>query len=204
MRGEVLSYDAGLDSGLIRGEDGVQYRFRRADLLEFTPPPVKAGVEFVARGESAGDIAILSGLAPEKLDIWGYFIKCMRKSFNATGRARRMEYWSFVLFAMMFVLGASFFLRGVGVVGWFYAGEAFAASFELAEPLIVLGVALFFTPAHICVTIRRLHDIGMTGWWALLILFPIAWIFLVICELIPSARGANKHGPYPKPIKQKA
>lgn len=203
MRGEIVSYDAGVDSGLVRGADGAQYRFRRADLIEFAPPGVGAQVEFVARGEAACEIAIIAEATPETRDIWGYFLKCMAKSFDAKGRARRLEYWSFVLLSMFFVFLASYFIKGIGVVGWFYAGEAFRVSFAQREDLIVLGVTMLFVPAHLTAIVRRLHDIGMNGWWALLILFPISWVFLVICELIPSARGTNKYGPYPKLIKQK-
>lgn len=202
MRGEVLYYEPAADAGLITGEDGARYRFRRADMLEFKIPSAGARVDFVARGaDVAGDVAVLEEAPPEKLDIWGYFAKCMRKSFNGIGRARRMEYWSFVLFSMLFIIGTSTATIGLGVVGQFYAGDAFTESFSYGAPIVLLGVALIFVPAHICVTIRRFHDIGSTGWWVLLNFVPVGWLIILVCALISSQRGPNKYGPYPKAAK---
>lgn len=73
------------------------------------------------------------------------------------------------------------------------------ASGLLALAMIVL--VLWFVPAHITVTIRRLHDIGLTGWFIFLALIPyLGGLALLVMSLIPSERRVNKHGPYPKPL----
>ncbi len=91
MRGEILYYESGADVGLIRSADGAHYRFRRADLGEGQSPIAGAFIEFTPRdAEWAAQIVVkgVDGPPPEKLDIWGYFAKCMRMSFNGAGRAR--------------------------------------------------------------------------------------------------------------------
>jgi len=49
------------------------------------------------------------------------------------------------------------------------------------------------------VTIRRLHDIGKSGWWILIGLIPlIGGIWLLILMLGDSQPGDNQYGPNPK------
>jgi uncharacterized membrane protein YhaH (DUF805 family) len=66
--------------------------------------------------------------------------------------------------------------------------------------LVFVVVLLIFLPASITVMIRRLHDIGLSGWLILLWLIPyLGALFLFVCALIPSQAQVNKHGPIPKP-----
>ncbi|UPT63639.1 MAG: DUF805 domain-containing protein [Hyphomonadaceae bacterium JAD_PAG50586_4] len=202
MRGEILYYETGADVGLIRGADGGHYRFRLAD-LDGQPPTSGAYVEFEPRdSEWASRIVVkgADGPLPEKLDIWGYFAKCMRMSFNGVGRARRLEYWSFILFSFLMLIGLFLVIIGIGAVGQMRAGDAFGESFSLlAAPILLIAIILFI-PASITVLIRRLHDIGWSGWLVLLQLVPLGGFILFICTLMSSERGANKHGPYPKAV----
>ncbi|MES1204139.1 MAG: DUF805 domain-containing protein, partial [Pseudomonadota bacterium] len=104
MRGEVLHYDDGSGQGLISGDDGVRYAFRRSDLQQLQPVPRGARVDFVVKDNAATEIFLLvaSASAPaieappestnEDLSLWSYFVKCLRLSFDADGRARRKEY----------------------------------------------------------------------------------------------------------------
>ena len=93
------------------------------------------------------------------------------KYFVLDGRARRSEYWFFVL--LTFVLSC---IPVVDVIAW-----------------IVL-----FIPG-ITVAVRRLHDTGRTGWWLLLCFLPfIGHIILIIFFLIDSEPGDNEYGPNPK------
>ena len=89
------------------------------------------------------------------------------------GRARRSEYWFFVLLAVVLS-----WIPIVNFIAW-----------------IVL-----FIPG-ITVAVRRLHDTGRTGWWLLLIFLPfIGPIILIIFYLIDSDPGDNEYGPNPKGI----
>jgi uncharacterized membrane protein YhaH (DUF805 family) len=50
----------------------------------------------------------------------------------------------------------------------------------------------------VAVTVRRLHDIGMSGWWALLLLVPyIGGLIVLVFTLLPGQPHANAHGPAP-------
>jgi uncharacterized membrane protein YhaH (DUF805 family) len=65
---------------------------------------------------------------------------------------------------------------------------------------VLVVISLIFLPAAITVMIRRLHDIGLSGWLYLLTFVPyLGAIFLFVCALIPSQAQVNKHGPIPKP-----
>jgi len=105
-----------------------------------------------------------------------------------SGRARRSEYWWFVVFSIV-VLGIAAGIdsaAGLGfegqVVGWVYA-----------------VVALVLVIPSIAVTFRRLHDTGRSGWWWLLsLLCGIGGIILLIFCLIPGNPGTNEYGPDPK------
>lgn len=214
MRGEVLHYDDGAGSGLISGDDGVRYEFRRADLQQLRPLSRGMRVDFVPTGNAAAQIFLLdsqpapTAAAPEStnedLSLWGYFAKCMAKSFNGEGRARRKEYWSFVLFELIF-FAAGFF--ALAIIAGATSGDYDPAYYDYASPAAAIGVlalcvlVLIFIPAGITVTIRRLHDIGLTGWFIFISLIPyLGSLILLIMSLIPSERRVNKHGPYPKPL----
>jgi len=100
------------------------------------------------------------------------------------GRARRSEYWYFVLLnvivsAVVNVLTAVTGLAFLGILGGIY-------SFVVLLP----GLA---------VCIRRLHDIGKSGWFLFLGLIPVAGaiILLVFC-CQDSQPGDNQYGPNPK------
>ncbi len=205
MRGEVLDYDGDTGSGLISGDDGVRYSFGRADLTR--PAILRRGVrvDFVAEGEIARGIFISNGwqggAAPEDLDVWSYFVRCMRLYFNGRGRARRKEYWSFMLFRWLFMVA----LLVIGSVGIGIASAARAATGTESSPAMsalfmlvgfILGLP-FMAPLY-AVSARRLHDVGMTGWLALLMLVPyLGGIFMFIVALIPSQMAENRYGPCP-------
>lgn len=115
------------------------------------------------------------------------FVDVFKKAFDFSGRSRRKEYWLFVLFTT----GISIVLSIVDAI----------TGLELAEDFGVLGglfSLLIFIPT-ISVTVRRLHDIGRSGWWFLLTFVPIiGWITLFIFTLLDSQSGTNAYGPSPK------
>lgn len=181
------------------------------------PPP---GSAYGATAAPAYGAYAPVGMAPavaytgEDLGLWDYFKKAMGKSFNGEGRARRKEYWSFILFSSLVfvVLMILMFVIAGGAIsaamansynyGYGYSNAGIGALIgALGVWLFVyVVIALIFLPASITVMIRRLHDIGMSGWLYLLVLVPyIGGIFLFVCALIPSQAQVNKHGPIPKP-----
>lgn len=116
-----------------------------------------------------------------------YFIDCMTKKYaKFDGRARRSEYWFFVLFSIIAQIILVFAI-------------AFVAS--SAETIQMLGnlVSLAFFLPSLGVMVRRLHDIGKSGWWVLVAFIPlIGGIILLIFAIQEGNQGPNQYGPDPK------
>lgn len=120
---------------------------------------------------------------------------------NFTGRARRSEYWWF-----MFFYGAIdliFNLASLGFIAKIMSGEMLNndptyLTFLMMSVIVGLG---FFLP-YLSVTVRRLHDIGKSGWNILLPIIPLVGIFLIILLIVWMCRDsdveANKYGESPK------
>ena len=122
---------------------------------------------------------------------------CLSKYATFSGRAIRSEYWYFVLFnflgqillgiidGILFDTGSM--MHGTGFLSFQSEGGPLSGLFSLAIllPSIAVGV-------------RRLHDIGKSGWWLLLILLPlIGFLVLLYFFVQPSEPGANRYGPGP-------
>ncbi len=92
--------------------------------------------------------------------------KCYYKSFNATGCAERDEFWLFFVFKIAGVLACAF-------AGSLFANIIGAREFMAYFMLTLIGIFYLTTiPATICVTIRRLHDTGKSGFYILFGLIP--------------------------------
>lgn len=93
------------------------------------------------------------------------------------GRARRSEYWYFTLFNSM-----------VGLVLALISIRALSVIWSLV--VLLPGLA---------VMVRRLHDIGRSGWWYLIVLIPIVGaVVLIVFFCTDSQPGENKWGKNPK------
>ena len=128
-----------------------------------------------------------------------WYIECWtKKYFRFSGRARRKEFWMFVLFNAL-----------VSVVA---RGAAQAAPALAALPVLYSAAACV---PQLAVTVRRLHDIGRSGWWAALPNAAFALAFLLpcaatsvllmaatvamLCWLVrPGVAGPNAYGSDPK------
>ena len=104
--------------------------------------------------------------------------------FNFADRATRSEYWYFLLF--LAILGAV-----TGILDFALFG------FRLVGPLSGIASLVTFIPA-VSLSVRRLHDIGRTGWWVLLALIPIVgWVVLIVWACQPTVPQANAYGQPP-------
>jgi uncharacterized membrane protein YhaH (DUF805 family) len=98
-----------------------------------------------------------------------------------SGRARRSEYWWYVLFVVIasLVLG----LIDEMVIGMGLLGGVFALA------TLIPGIA---------VGVRRLHDRDMSGWWLLIGFVPlVGWLILIYLFATPGTSGENRFGPEP-------
>ena len=118
-----------------------------------------------------------------------YFIDCLTKKYACfSGRARRQEYWMFVLFNII----AAFV---VGFIGGFLASVTGVGAFAFLGAIYNLAVLI----PGFAVFCRRMHDTGRSGWCWLIALIPfVGWIVLLVFCCLDSQPGENKYGPNPK------
>lgn len=103
-----------------------------------------------------------------------YYFKVLRNYATFSGRARRKEYWMFVLFHIIVTLLFSSICERMGV-----PELASLYTFAVLLPSIAVGV-------------RRMHDVGKSGWF---LLIPIYNFILVVTE---GEKGENQYGADPK------
>jgi uncharacterized membrane protein YhaH (DUF805 family) len=112
---------------------------------------------------------------------------------NFTGRARRSEYWYFRL-----ATAVIFFLFIILSVLIYVVTDNGPLAVGLGFGLFGLYSLLTFIPS-LSVTVRRMHDIGKSGWTFLVALIPLAGpIWLLILLLTEGDSGENYYGADPK------
>lgn len=111
-----------------------------------------------------------------------WYLKVVRDNYvNFSGRARRSEYWYFVLcnFLISIVLGIIGYVLGLSFISNIY------------------GLALLLP--SLAVSVRRLHDVNKSGWFLLISLIPlIGTIWLIVVLATEGNRGSNQYGEDPK------
>ena len=135
----------------------------------------------------------------EPTDLWGYFWRGVtRNYFNFAGRARRKEYWGYCLFWTVCLL----IIGGIGLFTDMDMGD-FDSDVSAAVTVGLCGTFILatFLPS-LGMIVRRLHDIGVTGWLCLVILIPtIGSLIILVCALIPTQARENKWGPVPAGVR---
>lgn len=116
-----------------------------------------------------------------------WYFAVLKKYAVFAGRARRREYWVFILINLLISLVLGVIDKTMGIAdedGW--------GPFRGIYTLVIL------LPS-IAVTVRRLHDTGRSGWWVLIGLLPcIGAIVLLVFTVDDSQTGENQYGPNPK------
>ena len=99
---------------------------------------------------------------------------------NFSGRARRSEFWWWFLFTFL-----------VGIV-------AQIVDAAIGMPILYIITVLGFLIPNIAVSVRRMHDIGRSGWWVLIFLIPIVnLIMLLVWFTQRGTVGDNEYGGDP-------
>ncbi|KAF2507474.1 DUF805 domain-containing protein [Flavobacterium foetidum] len=125
-----------------------------------------------------------------------YYKKVVFENYaNFKGRARRSEYWYFIL--AQFVIMISIFIVAAiigAVLGDVLSGVLIG---NFAYMLYCLATIL---PA-LGVVVRRLHDVGKSGWFYFISLIPfIGGIWLLVLLVTDGDYGSNQYGHDPKNI----
>lgn len=106
--------------------------------------------------------------------------------FQFHGRMARAEFWWFTLMNFLIALALTF------IVLLLFAMK----NTDLAIAIIGIYYLALLLPS-LGTQIRRLHDIGMSGWWILINLVPyIGAIALLIMLILPSKPSGEVYGPY--------
>lgn len=117
-----------------------------------------------------------------------WYVEVLKKYAVFSGRARRSEYWYFALFNLIASVVLSI---ADGIVGTYDV----TTGIGLLSGLYGLAVIL----PGVGVSIRRLHDIGKSGWWLLIILIPLIGIIVLLYFAVKDSQPeTNEYGPNPK------
>jgi uncharacterized membrane protein YhaH (DUF805 family)/cold shock CspA family protein len=232
MRGEVLHYDEDQGFGFITGADGNRYTFARENLrreaslargtaVEFQPgggqardifsitaqtasppaataaPPPSASATGSARAQHFGRFA--ENEPAQSTGLWSYFWRALTQNYvNFAGRAHRKEYWGYFLFwvvSLIVIAGIGLFIDEA--MGNLRGNESAAVTFGLCITFLLAT----FLPS-LGLTVRRIHDIGLSGWFYLLVFIPtVGSLIILVFALIPTQARENQWGPVPAGVR---
>ena len=118
-----------------------------------------------------------------------WYLAVLKKYAVFSGRARRKEYWFFVLFNIIISIVLSIIDISIGT----------GTAEEPGMLSIIYSLAIIIP--SLAVSVRRLHDTDRSGWWLLILLIPfIGLIVMLVFMLLDSSPGTNKYGANPKGV----
>jgi len=126
-----------------------------------------------------------------------WFLEAVKKYADFSGRARRKEYWMFTLFTFLIEFGLA--AAGFLLSGAVSHSTGSSAGFIFLAPLYLFMLAMIIP--SLAVVVRRLHDLGKSGWWYFICLVPfVGGIILFVFMCLDSQPGPNLYGPNPKGV----
>ena len=109
-----------------------------------------------------------------------HLLNIYKKSFTLEGRASRSEYWGFLLFYFLLIImmtGISLTVTALSIL-------------LLVGPIALLIISI---PTMFSLQVRRLHDLGWSGWWVLLYLLGPGTVILLLASTFEGTAGPNKY-----------
>jgi uncharacterized membrane protein YhaH (DUF805 family) len=120
-------------------------------------------------------------------DSMNWYLEVLKKYAVFNGRARRMEYWMFVL--VNAIIGVA--------LGLIEAAAGIAPESDQSVLPTLYGLAVLLP--SLAVGVRRLHDTDRTGWWLLIALVPIIGAIVLLVFMVQDSQPTeNQYGPNPK------
>jgi len=208
MKGKILDFTIQTNTGIILADNQQRYQFAGSEWKEQHAPVRGHQVDFEVNAEGQASAVYLEPVAStinpaqvttspslssidaqsnsakemlNKLDqaessYQQAILTCFKKFADFKGRARRSEFWYFELFCVLISLLLSL----------------------VNEELATLVMLITFIP-NIAVSVRRLHDIGRSGWWMLIVAIPIVGILLLLFWATQEGHPEpNQYGVSPK------
>lgn len=209
MKGQILDFSIQA-GGLISSEDSKRYPFKNEEWKEQGIPTRGMKVDFdvdedgqavavykaLGASSTGGVTTVLQNASQTRnengqLSLFALFLEALTKRYaQFSGRASKREFWGFMLFRMVVVVAIFF----VSVI-MFEINESLGGIFSLLCWLF--GIALVIP--DLSVGVRRLHDIGKSGWWFLIGLVPLIgpiWLIILWCQA--SVNEDNQWGGLPE------
>lgn len=183
MRGIILDFDPVTSTGRISGDDGIRYAFVSASLQSGATVRSGQKVDFVADGDSATQIVTLADTpSPTRAEVFAnrsgseqpYDFRTALLSFD--GRLRRQHFW----ISWLILLGAGAVANFIPILG----------------ALISIGLIW----PNLAITVKRLHDMGQSGWLAAIpyvvsIVGVIVGISLMGLSIFANLEGLENEDP---------
>ncbi|HVW93474.1 MAG TPA: DUF805 domain-containing protein [Devosia sp.] len=112
------------------------------------------------------------------------YFDALLRYFELSGRSSRAQYWLFELFYFMIALAA--------IAADYYTTHQLP---DRQHPTFFIAfVVIFHIVPNVTVTVRRLHDVGKSGWWYLLSFVPVGGLFVLLWTLRRGDPGQNDYG----------
>jgi len=125
-----------------------------------------------------------------------YYLHVLQNFKNFSGRARRKEYWMYTLIYMPILFLAMFADNALGTT---FQMDVMGQAVDVGYGWVYMIVALLHFLPSLSVVVRRLHDVGKSGWFYLIILIPLIGIIWMLVLLVSNGNvGENKYGADPK------
>ncbi|WP_288443402.1 DUF805 domain-containing protein [uncultured Serratia sp.] len=208
MKGTILDFSVQTNTGIISGSDEQRYTFQGKSWREQSIPKRGDVVDFgIAEGNEAEDIFLVP-LSPKNhkfatvknieslvsesehaatlekecsYNAIDWFMKCLNNCTNFSGRARRKEYLMYGLMVL-----------GPAVIAFFIDMIMFYGEMRVLWLVIILAAI-----PGIALNVRRLHDINLPGWLAILLFIPLVGGFVgIVIGCIDTKPEPNQWG-YP-------
>lgn len=125
-----------------------------------------------------------------------WYLQVLKNYANFSGRARRKEYWMFILFHYLIMITLY-----IGII-FSTVGDEYSSEVTTSGVIFSALLGLYFLAMiipYLAVTVRRLHDINKSGGYWFVRFIPIAgpiWLLVLLVE--DSWDGVNKYGANPK------
>ncbi len=120
--------------------------------------------------------------------IFPLFIGSIKKMFNLKGRSGKKEYITFTFFEFLIFTPYAIWFK-------YYSENPSTINVIL---LIAFFILIFiYIISYYSLTVRRLHDCGLSGWWYILNFIFSPFIFLILC-FIKGDKNKNKYGAPPE------